>query len=96
MQNAPSFTELGVSKLWSHFKDNQTILKYMPDYEAKQIPEKSFIGVLSTVCPKETCDKVESAYKARNAHYKKEKDEMVELTSETKKAIDLILPYKIT
>ena len=37
---------------------------------------------------------VEAAYKARNTQYKKEKDEMVELTQEVKKAIDSILSYK--
>ena len=39
---------------------------------------------------------IESAYKNRNTHYKKEKNEIVELTSETNGAIDLIILYKGT
>ena len=95
MQNIHSFTELSISKLWNHFKGNQSIMKYMPDYESNQVTEKEFFfGVLSTVYPKETRDMVEAAYKARNTHYKKENDKMVELTPEVKKAIDSILSYK--
>ena len=70
-------------------------MKYMTDYESNQVLKKScFFGVLSTVYPMEKRDMVEAAYKARNTHYKKEKNEMVELTPEVKKAIDSILSYK--
>ena len=39
-------------------------MKYMPDYESDQVPEKElFFGVLSTVYHKETLNMIETASK---------------------------------
>ena len=95
IQNIPTFDELSIKKLWSHFKNNQTLMKYMPDYPDKQLPERDFFfGVLSTLYPKETEYLIKAAYKARKIHYKKNEDKMIEVTPDVKAAIDSIFSYK--
>ena len=72
-QNIPSFDELGIKNLWNHFKDNATIMMYMPEYLREQIPEKDFFyNVLSTIYSKEVGMLIDAAYKARQSHYRKQ------------------------
>ena len=67
----------------------------MPEHESNEVPEKRvFFGILSIVNTEKTWDIIEETNKARNTHYKKEKDEVVELTRKIKKSIDSILLYK--
>ena len=81
--------------MWSHFKENQTIMKYMPDYENNELPERGFFfEILSTLYPREWEELIKAAYKARSSHYSTSRDEMVELTEEVKKEIDSIVSYK--
>ena len=93
--NIPSFDELSVKKLWEHFKNNKTVMEYMPDYAPEELPERDFFfNVLSTLYPKEVQLLVEASYKARQLHFKKMKDEMIELTPEIKKLIESTVTYK--
>ena len=70
-------------------------MKYMPDYPDKQLPPRDFFFVfLSTLYSKKTEDLVKAAYKARKIHYKKNEDNMIEVTPDVKAAIDSILIYK--
>ena len=93
--NIPSFNELSINKLWSHFKSNSTLMKYMPEYASKQLPEKEFFfNVLNTLYPVEVEKMVDAAYKARKTHYKRNEDELIELSSEMKQAIQSAIVYK--
>ena len=94
-QHIPPFAELGVKKLWNHFKRNKTVCNYMPEYPEKQIPEREFFfGVLCTLYPKVVGRIVEAAYKARNQKHEESKDDMIEMTKLAKEAIDSVLTYK--
>ena len=67
----------------------------MPDYTEKQIPEREFfIGVLATIYPKETEKMVDAAFKARQLQYRKNEDNMIEVTKDIKEIIDSVLSYK--
>ena len=95
IQNISTFDELSIKKHWNHFKNNQILMKYMPDYPDKQLPEWDFFfGVLSTLYPKETEALVKAAYKEWKIHYKKNEDNMIEVIPDVKAAIDSILNYK--
>ena len=59
--NVPVFTELRVAKFWNHFKNNKTVIEYMPEYEKKQLQERDFFfGVLCTIYPKEMIDLIKA------------------------------------
>ena len=67
--NIPSFNELSINKLWSHFKSNSTVMKYMPEYASKQLIEKEFLfNALNTLYPVEVEKMFDAAYKARKTH----------------------------
>ena len=40
-QHIPPFTELGVKKLWNHFKRNKTVCNYMPEYPENRFQNES-------------------------------------------------------
>ena len=64
-------------------------MEYMPDYAPGEFPERDFFfNVLSTLYPKEIHFLVDASYKARQLHFKKVNDEMIELSSEIKKLIE--------
>ena len=89
------FGELSVNKLWNHFKTNETVLKYLPEYSGKQYPEHEFFfNILSTIYPKEVENMIEAAYKLRKQHYKKNHDEMIEITDEFKEQIKSVIVYR--
>ena len=70
-------------------------MEYMPDYVPGELPERDFFfNVLSTLYPKEVQLLVEASYKARQLHFKKMEDEMIELTPEIKKLIESTVTYK--
>lgn len=97
MQNVPSFDELSVGKLYNHFKSNKTIMKYMPDYSEKELPEKEFFfGVLATLYPVESRKIIDAAYKARNTHYQKNQADLIELTKEAKDELESVVPTRVT
>ena len=94
-QNVPNFEELSIKKLWSHFRTNQTILKYMPDYAAGQQTEREFFfNILSTIYPKEFSELIQVAYKGRKLNNWKDEDNMIVIKKEMKDKIDAVLNYK--
>ena len=81
--------------MWNHFKKNQTIQKYIPDYNEGELPERNFfIEVLSTVYPNECENLIKAAFKARKSYYNNVTIEMIELTEEVKKELESIISYK--
>ena len=70
-------------------------MKYMPEYASKQLLEKEFLfNVQNTLYPVEDEKMVDSAYKARKTHYKRNEDKLIELSSEMKQAIQSAIVYK--
>ena len=70
-------------------------MEYMPDYAPGELPERYFFfNVLSTLYSKEVHLLVDASYKARQLHFKKVNDEMIELSPEIKKLIESTVTYK--
>ena len=94
-KNIPYFNELSIKQLWSHFKNNATIVSYFPEYGAHEYPERDFFfNILCTLYSKEVEIMIQAAYKARNLQYKKKNEELVELTNNIKEAIKSTITYK--
>ena len=71
------------------------MIKYLPEYAYKQLPEKEFFfNVLNTLYPVKAEKMVGAAYKTRRIHYKRNEDELIELSSEMKQAIQSTIVYK--
>ena len=70
-------------------------MKFMPENASKQLPEKEFFfNVLNTLYPVDVEKMVDAAYKAKKTHYKRNEDELIELSSEMKQAIQSVIVYK--
>ena len=50
-KNAPSFNEPSIKKLWTHFKNIETIASYIPDYQEEQFPEIFFFQYSMNTLP---------------------------------------------
>jgi hypothetical protein len=90
----PHYPELAVKSVWETFKSNQTIQKYMPDYDEKELPERFFLWkVVATLYPTEIDRLVRDVRKRRALSVKSNKDEMVEMSATAKQEIESLMVH---
>ena len=81
--------------MWEHFKGNSTVKEYFPEYKEGEYPERDyFFAILNTLYSQGVDKLVDAAYKARKVHFKKQEDDMIQLTNEMKEEIKNVVVYK--
>ena len=92
---APTFNELSSKNLWVEFKQNESICKYIPDYDMPAIPEREFLlNIVNTVYP-ESIDKILiKYYQNRSLTAKSNDGDMIMLTQDIKEKIEACITYK--
>ena len=87
-----------VKSLYPKLKQNESILKYLPDYGENELPGKDFFfGIASTLFSNEIKFLIKKARANRSINVYEDKDEMIEVSKEMmKKLQDLLLhPNKL-
>lgn len=74
-EKTPGYIELSIKHIWPEFKNDPEILKYTPDMNPGELPEKQFFfGMLATVYHEATTNLIEKARKIEHwRRWKKKK-----------------------
>ena len=81
--------------MWKHFKGNSTVKEYFPEYKEGVYPESDyFFAILNTLYPQGFDKLMDAVYKARKVHFKKQEDDMIQLTNKMKEEIKNVVVYK--
>lgn len=91
----PSYKELSVAKVWPEFKDDQHLMRYMPDLEENELPEKEFFfGILTTLYEDEVQKLIENARNHRATKEEDKENNLVEIKSSILQEIDALMDFK--
>ena len=90
----PKYPELSVAKIWSLVKESNYLMKFFPDYQGKQLPDRNFLfTILSTKYPDELRKLVQEAKQNRKAS-EEELGELIEISTDIKKSIMNVLTIR--
>ena len=76
----PRYRELGVKPVWEMIKEVPDLMSYFPDFQANEVPDRSFMwSVVSTLRPEACKELLEKPRKTRSLNSEENKNELIEI-----------------
>ena len=94
-QVVPKYSELSLSKMWTHVKTDPDLMAYFPDYLESQLPDRDYMfSIISTVYPKTLKEIISKARYNRAIVNEADDDELIEIDPSIKSLIMNVLEHK--
>ena len=92
--HVPWYKELWIKKLYPKLKEDEKILKYLPDYgESELLDREFFFSIVSTLYPNEMQFLIKKIRADRSVEVENDKDEMIEVSQDMKIELDNLLVH---
>ena len=86
---------MSVKKIWPEFEENKELLKFFPDFNENELPERyHFYVILTTLYEDEVKQLIANARKARAQVKPESREELVEFDPSILKEIERVIEMK--
>ena len=86
---------MSVKKIWPQFEENKELLKFFPDFNENELPERyNFYVILTTLYEDEVKQLIANARKARAQVKPESREELVEFDPSILKEIERVIEMK--
>ena len=91
----PKYAKLSVKNVWMFVKESEELMKYFPDYNDSQLPDREFMfSVISTKFPQALLSLIREAKDKRAIIEENDDSEIIEILPEIREAIMGVLSHK--
>ena len=86
---------MSVKKIWPQFEENKELLKFFPDFNENELPERDhFYGILTTLYEDEVKQLIANAREVRTQVKPESWEELVEFDPSILKEIESVIEMK--